>query len=80
MSYPRMMDSAQKHSRAVYPREMVIMIEDVQKVGEKEINEVMETVEMITETEVQCIEAGKSLLKMIGLSITPSRQEQGRVF
>uniref|UniRef100_M1DD19 'chromo' domain containing protein n=1 Tax=Solanum tuberosum TaxID=4113 RepID=M1DD19_SOLTU len=37
-----------------YPREMVIMVEGVHKVGEEEISEVVKVGEMVTQAEVCC--------------------------
>ncbi|KAH0728169.1 hypothetical protein KY284_004034 [Solanum tuberosum] len=52
-AHPRMMDSTQQQTRAVYPRKMVIMVEGVHKVGEEVINEVVGVEEMVTQAETR---------------------------
>lgn len=47
---------------------MVIIIKDVHKVGKEEISEVME---MVTQVEVQCNQAGRSPFMIIGLNFMP---------
>ncbi|WMV33203.1 hypothetical protein MTR67_026588 [Solanum verrucosum] len=52
---------------------MVIMVEGVHKVGKEEISEPAVVGEMVTQAEVQCSQAGKSPIMMIGFSVIPFR-------
>ena len=56
-----------------YLREMVIMVEDVHKVGEEVISEAVEVEEMLMQAGVTCNQVGKWFVKMIGLSVMPFR-------
>ena len=56
---------------------MVIMVEDVHKVGEEVISETVEVEEMVMVMEVGVMsnQAGKWLVKMIGLNVMLLGQE-----
>lgn len=60
--HPRMLDFTQQPFKVMVPVGMVIMVEDNDKVVKKVINEAVEVEEMV------CNQAGKWLVKMIGLS------------
>ncbi|KAH0773664.1 hypothetical protein KY290_010801 [Solanum tuberosum] len=78
---PRVLDSAQQQFRAVVPTGMVIMVEGFHKVGEKVISKAVEVEEMVMQAGVTCNQAGKWLVKMIGLSVMPflARMRQRRL-
>ena len=67
------LDFAQHSPRVVVPGKMVIMVEDVHKVGEKVINDSLDVEEMEMRVEVTCNQARRFLNIMIGLGVMISR-------
>ncbi|XP_049405230.1 uncharacterized protein LOC125868675 [Solanum stenotomum] len=70
-SHPRMVDPAQKQTRAV-----VIMVDGVHKVVEEGISKAVEAGEIVMQVEEQCNQARRSPVKMTGLSVMPFRSKE----
>ena len=58
-----------------YTTEIVIMVEDIYRVGGEEISETMEVEKMVATTEVTCNQEGRWSVKIIWLSVILFRQE-----
>lgn len=68
-----MLDSLLQQTRVVVLDTIVIMVEDVQKMGDERISEAMEVGEMVTQAEARYNQVGKSPIMRTWLSVMPFR-------